>query len=126
MNAVIYTKDDQEYLSMAEIMREESDRMNVYRDPLDGHGHYDYPYDVVVVALEGAKGMNTVLEWSERYPDTRIIWVTSDSDFLKVAFRKHLSDFLIRPIDEADFRQSVRNTLHSPPGRRVRWQEVSS
>ena len=59
MNAVIYTKDDREYASMAGILKEESDSMDVFRDPLDGHGHYDYRYDMIVVALEGAKGMNT-------------------------------------------------------------------
>ena len=118
MNAVIYTKDDLEYASMAGILREEADRMEVFRDPLDGHGHYDYPYDMVVVALEGAKGMNTVVEWSGRYPDARIIWLTSDPDFLSVAFQRHLSDFLIRPFNEAEFRQSVRNVLYGPS----RWK----
>ncbi len=39
VNAVIYTKDDMEYASMAGILKEESDRMDVFRDPLDGHGH---------------------------------------------------------------------------------------
>lgn len=73
MNTVIYTKDDSEYVSMAEILRDESDRMDVFRDPLDGHGHYNYPYDMIVVALEGARGMNTVVEWSDRYPNAKII-----------------------------------------------------
>ena len=112
MNAVIYTKDDKEYASMAGILKEESDRMDVFRDPLDGHGHYDYPYDMVVVALEGARGMNTVLEWTDRYPDAGIIWLTSDPDFLSVAFRRHLSEFLVRPFNEAEFRRSARNVLH--------------
>ena len=30
-------------------------------DPLDGYGHFDYAYDVVVVALEGAQRMEVVL-----------------------------------------------------------------
>ena len=115
MNAVIYTKDDLEYASMAEILRDESERMDVYRDPLDGYGHYDYPYDVIVVALDGARGMNTVEEWSDRYPDSRIIWLTSDPDFLRFAFRKHLSDFLIRPFNKAEFRRSVRSALGCAP-----------
>ncbi len=111
MNAVIYTKDDREYVSMAGILREEADSLDVFRDPLDGHGHYDYPYDMVVVALEGARGMNTVLEWSDRYPDARIIWLTSDPDFLSVAFKRHLSDFLVRPFNETEFRRSARNAI---------------
>ncbi len=112
MNAVIYTKDDMEYASMAGILKDESDRMDVFRDPLDGHGHYDYPYDMIVVALEGAKGMNTVLEWSERYPDAKIIWLTNDPDFLSVAFKRHLSGFLIRPFNEEEFRKSARDILN--------------
>ena len=112
VNAVIYTKDDTEYVSMAGILKQESDRMDVFRDPLDGHGHYDYPYDMIVVALEGAKGMNTVLEWSERYPDVKIIWLTSDPDFLSVAFKRHLSGFLVRPFDEEEFRLSARSVLN--------------
>lgn len=115
MNAVIYTKDDGEYDAMAAILREEADCMDVFRAPLDGHGHYEYPYDVVVVALEGAKGMNTVLEWSDRHPGARVIWLTDDGDFARTAFQKHLSDFLVRPFDEAEFRRSVRDTLRAPP-----------
>lgn len=124
MNTVIYTKDDSEYVSMAEILRDESDRMDVFRDPLDGHGHYNYPYDMIVVALEGARGMNTVVEWSDRYPNAKIIWLTSDPDFLSVAFHRHLSDFLIRPFNEAEFRESVRNVLHGPPRWKVQCSEA--
>ena len=51
MNAVIYTKDDREYASMAGILREEAEQVDVFRDPLDGHAHYEYPYDIVIVAL---------------------------------------------------------------------------
>lgn len=120
MNALIYTKDDMEYISMAGILKDEFDGMDVYRDPLDGHGHYDYPYDVIVVALDGAKGMNTVEEWSERYPASRIIWLTSDSDFAKVAIRRHLGEFLIRPYDEERFRESVRRAVMGSATKRAR------
>lgn len=107
MNAVIYTKDDQEYASLAAILRDESDQMDVFRDPLDGFNHCDYPYDVVVVALEGARGMNEVLDWSERYPNTGIVWITSDPDFVNTAFRRHLSGFLTRPFNEDEFREAA-------------------
>lgn len=111
MNAVIYTKNDREYASMAGVLREESDRMDIFRDPLDGHAHYDYPYDIIVVALEGAKGMNVCMEWSEKHPASRIIWLTSDSDFAKIAIRHHLDGFLLRPFDENSFRESVRRVM---------------
>lgn len=111
VNAVIYTKDDREYASMAGILREESEQVDVFRDPLDGHAHYEYPYDIIVVALEGAKGMNTVLEWSNRHPGSGIIWPTSDRDFAKVAIRHHLPGFLVRPYDDDEFRRYVREIV---------------
>ncbi|MBR2742266.1 MAG: hypothetical protein IKD89_01610 [Clostridia bacterium] len=123
MNAVNYLRDDLKYASTAGILREESERMDLFRDPLDGHGHYDYPYDLVVVAPEGAKGMNIVTEWSDRYPNAGIIRLTSDPGFLKVAFSKHLSDFLICPFIESEFRQSVRNVLYGPSRRKPRCME---
>ena len=97
MDAVIYTKDDTEYNRLSTALQEESELMDVYRDPLDGHGHFDYAYDMVVVALEGAQGMETVLEWSRRYPDTQIIWITSDRYFAGMATRQHIHDFILRP-----------------------------
>ena len=45
---------------------------------------------MIVVALEGAKGMNTVLD---------------------------LSDFLVRPFNEEEFRRSARNVLSQSRGR---------
>lgn len=110
MNAVIYTEDDREFISMGTILQEEED-MRVFRDPLDGHGHYEYAYDLVVVALEGARGMNVVFEWRNRHPESKIVWASSDADFAKTAIRWHLSGFLVRPFAEEDFRGSVRRAL---------------
>ena len=111
MKAVIYTKDDQEYTFMSKVLQEEVEPLEIARDPLDGYAHFETPYDIVIVALEGAKGMNTVLEWSDRYPESRIIWLTSDPDFIRIAFRRRLRGFLIRPYDESRFREAVRNSL---------------
>lgn len=117
MNAVIYTQDDREYASMAEILREESDQMDVFRDPLDGHAHYDYPYDIIIVALEGAKGMNTALEWSQRRPASGVIWLTGDRDFARIAIRHRLPGFLVRPFDGDAFRKTVREIISGQTGR---------
>lgn len=123
VNAVIYTKDDCEYASLAGILREESEQIDVFRDPLDGHAHYEYPYDIIIVALEGAKGMNTALEWSQRHPGSGIIWLTSDRDFAKVAIRHHLPGFLVRPYDDDEFRESVKKVLTEKRGRKAKTDD---
>ncbi|MCR4658649.1 MAG: hypothetical protein K5770_20830 [Lachnospiraceae bacterium] len=121
MDAVIYTKDDKEYSDLRAILNEEAAQMEIFRDPQDGHGHYEYGYDLVVVALEGAKGMNTVVEWSDRYPDTQVIWITGDGDFASVAFQKHISGFIVRPYEASMFRKTLREVLPQCPDRRV-WR----
>ena len=111
MQAVIYTKDDAEYRRMEEILLEENPGIGVRRDPLDGHGHYGVTYDIVVAALDGAKGMEIVLEWSKRYRHSQIIWITSDPDFAGMAIRRHIYDFIVRPCCDERFRESVRGAI---------------
>ena len=111
MDAVIYTRDGEEFETLGQILREEAGLINVYRDPLDGHRHLDHAYDIVVVALEGAEGMEVVMEHRDRHPDSQIIWITSDRYFAGVAIRKHVFDFILRPLEEERFRQSVRDGI---------------
>ena len=127
MEAVIYTKDDEEYRAFSNIMEKEAERIDIYRDPLDGFCHYEHEYDLAVVALEGARDMNEVQAISEHYPDTQIIWITSDGDFASVAIHRHIHDFIVRPFTEERFPKSVRNVLpkclhryewHFSPGER--------
>lgn len=63
--------------------------------------------------------MNEVVEWAERYPDTQIIWITSDEDFVSVAIRKHIRDFIVRPFTGEQFRKSIRNALPHCPDRHI-------
>lgn len=111
MDAVIYTHSDLEYSAMKQLLHEEANSVTVFRDPLDGHGHYGYAFDLVIIALNGARGMNEVVEWADRYPDTQIIWITSDEEFVSVAIQKEICDFLIRPYTEMQFRKSVRSAI---------------
>ena len=106
MDAVVYTKDDLEFSQLEAILREES--FGVARDPLDGHGHYEQGYGLVVVALEGAQGMQTVLNWADRYKNAQIIWITSDPYFAGLAMERHIHDFIERPYGRERFLQSVR------------------
>lgn len=111
MDALIYTRDDEEYATLARILREEAGPIDLFRDPLDGHGHYEYAYDIVVSALEGAQGMIQVEEWTNRYPDVQVLWITGDPYFAGVAIRQRAGDFITRPYGEDRFRQAVRRAL---------------
>ena len=77
----------------------------------------EHEYDLVVVAREGAKGMNVVDSLSERYSETQIIWITSDEDFASVALRHHIHDFIVRPFTSERFARSVREVLPKCPHR---------
>jgi FixJ family two-component response regulator len=111
MEAAIYTRNDTEFISISHIIKEEAGLADIYRDPLDGFSHYEHEYDLAVVALEGARGMNVVEGLSERYSGMQIIWITSDEDFLSVAFRHHIQGFVKRPYGEEDLRRAVRQAI---------------
>ena len=83
--------------------------------------NYEHEYDLVVVALEGARGMNVVDSISERYPDTQIIWITSDKDFASVAIKNHIHDFIVRPFTKERIIRSVREVLPKCP-HRYEWR----
>ena len=68
-----------------------------------------------VAAIDGARGMEIVLEWSKRYKKTPIIWITSDPDFAGMAIRRHIFDFIIRPYTESRFRDAVREAIRRAP-----------
>ena len=89
----------------------------VSRAVLDGFTHYDRPYDIAVIALEGAAGMNEALEIKERFPDTRILWVTSDENFAQIAIRNHIYDLIKRPYELDRLREAIRNVVSLCPSR---------
>ena len=111
INAIIYTRDDREYELLKSILLEEQKNAEVSRAVLDGFTHYDRSYDIAVIALEGAAGMNEALEIKERFPDTRILWVTSDEDFAQIAIRNHIYDLIKRPYEYDRLRESIRKLV---------------
>ena len=123
MEAVIYAKNDDEYRMICGVLEKEAGLVDIYRDPLDGFCHYEHEYDIAIVAIEGAKGMNVVDSQCERYPDTQIIWITSDRDFASVAIRHHIHDFIVRPYTQERFSSSVREVLPKCP-HRYEWRYV--
>ena len=117
IDAIIYTRDDMEYELLKGILLEEQKNAEVFRAVLDGFTHYDRPYDIAVIALEGAAGMNEALEIKERFPDTRILWVTSDEDFAQIAMRNHIYDFIKRPYEPDRLREAIRKVVSLCPNR---------
>ena len=116
MKALVYTKSDAEFAQIKDAFMDVSRLIDVSRDPLDGHGHYSDPYDVVVIALDGARGMNEVNEWAGRFPSSRVIWITDDKEFAGIAIQKHISDFIVRPFDSARLCESFQQTLTNCSG----------
>ncbi len=121
MEAIIYEKNEEEYKMFCDVLENEAELIDIYRDPMDGFSHYEHEYDLVVVALEGARGMNVVDSISERYPDTQIIWITSDKDFASVAIKNHIHDFIVRPFTKERIIRSVREVLPKCP-HRYEWR----
>ncbi len=117
MDALLYTRDDGEFATLARVLREEAGLVNVYRDPLDGHWRLDHAYDLVVVALEGAEGMEAVRQQRERHPESLVIWITGDRYFAGEAIRRRVFDFILRPLEEERFRQAVRDSVPLCPYR---------
>ena len=111
IDAIIYTKDDREYELLKDILLEEHNNAEVFRAELDGFTHYDRSYDIAVIALEGAAGMNEALEIKERFPDTKILWITSDEDFAQIAIRNHIYELIKRPYELDRLRKSIRKVV---------------
>ena len=125
MRALIYTKNDTEFVQLRDILASMSPMIDIRRDPMDGYGHYTDPYDIVIVALDGARGMNEVSEWSGRFPSSKVIWITDDQEFAGVAIQNHIFDFIVRPYDVPRLKESFRGTVPEHSGANC-WHIPSS
>lgn len=108
MDAVIYTKDEQEYEMLSGILADEMPGAVAWPGPMDGHYHMEKRYDVAVVGVDGAQGMELVCKYRELYGSTLVIWITDDRYFAGVAIRTHIFDFIVRPLEGLRFREAVR------------------
>lgn len=125
VEALIFTRDNNEYNNIKQLLETESSLIEVYRDPLNGHCHFNHEYDIVVVALNGAQGMELVLEYSRRFDDTHIIWITDDPYFAGTAIRQHIYDFIERPYDTERLKNAVHEAIQLCPNRNV-WKHDAS
>ena len=81
MDALVYTRDDRQYGMFSRIFVEEFPKAVVTRGILDGHMHMEKEYDVVVVDMDGAEGMEFVCKYREVYGNTLVVWITDDRYF---------------------------------------------
>lgn len=108
MRAVFYTETIEEYRMLSEKLLEEMPDTELHYIEQDGHFRF-VDSDMIVVTLNGARGMETVIECSSRYPRAMIVWVTDDEYFARMAIRRHIFDFILRPLTEERFSETVRN-----------------
>lgn len=121
LDAVIYTKSVPEYEMLAGILVDELQGAAVKQGMMDGHYHLEQGNDVVVVSVDGAQGMELVWEYRKRFGGALVVWITDDPYFAGVAIRTHIFDFIVRPVTEIRFRESVRNIK---AGKVDTWQKI--
>jgi two-component SAPR family response regulator len=65
-------------------------------------------YEIVVVAIDKAKGMEAVKHIQLRDPKTQIIWFSNDKDFAGFAFEKGVRQFALQPISKEKLEEGLR------------------
>lgn len=122
MDAVIYTKSIPEYEMLSGILADELPGITVSQGVMDEHYHLEQGYDVVVVSVDGAQGMELVFEYRRRFSGMLVVWITDDPYFAGVAIRTHIFDFIVRPYTEMRFRESVKNMEEE---KEDMWRKIS-
>ena len=69
----------------------------------------DIKYDLIFLDIEmsGINGMETALQIRKYNKDVYIVFLTSHTEFMQDAFKVRAYRFLVKPIDENDFFESV-------------------
>ena len=115
MDAVIYTESGQEYEMLSGILEYES------RGIMDGSFHLEHEYDIAVVGVDGAFGMELVCKYREMYGNTLVVWITDDRYFAGVAIRTRVFGFIVRPLEETQFQEVARKIVE---GDIAVWQRM--
>ncbi len=80
-----------------------SDFLNVLRD--------DSSWDLVVVAVPGARGMEAVYNAREWMPEVPILWCSDDADFAVASYRLRCRLFLTLPLQEEHVQNALERCL---------------
>ena len=121
MDTVIYTESGQEYEMLSGILEYESPGIMVSRGIMDGSFHLEHEYDIAVVGVDGAFGMELVCKYREMYGNTLVVWITDDRYFAGVAIRTRVFGFIVRPLEETQFQEVARKIVE---GDIAVWQRM--
>lgn len=121
MDAVIYTESGQEYEMLSGILEYESPGIMVSRGIMDGSFHLEHEYDIAVVGVDGAFGMELVCKYRKMYGNTLVVWITDDRYFAGVAIRTRVFGFIVRPLEETQFQEVARKIVE---GDIAVWQRM--
>lgn len=66
------------------------------------------PFNVVIVALPGAVGMETALGARKFAPDAALIWASDESAFIAESYRLRAAMFLTLPLKEEQVGEALR------------------
>ncbi|GMQ62005.1 response regulator [Vallitalea maricola] len=64
-------------------------------------------YEIVIVAIDRAKGMEAVRHIHLRNPKANIIWFSDDEDFAGFAFENGVKQFALRPISKEKLEEGL-------------------
>ena len=121
MDALIYTRDEQEYQTLARILTEEAGVVDVHHGDPDAEVRFQYDYDLMIVACDDPTCLRLVRKWREISETLQVIWITEDERYMKDAFHYFVFDCFTRPYNEERVRHAVRHVLPRC-SYRYRWQ----
>lgn len=56
--------------------------------------------DLIFVTMDNAAGMEGVIAVKNLYPDTPVVWLSNDKNFVAQSYRLGVDYFSVKPIDE--------------------------
>lgn len=81
-----------------------------YREFLDSLSH-DSCWKMLIIAMTGARGMETVYHVRELFPDVPLLWCSDDTDFAVASYRMRCSLFLTLPDTAKDVTDALGRCL---------------
>lgn len=76
-------------------------------------------YEIVIVAIDKAKGMEAVKHIHRRDANAKIIWFSDDEDFAGCAFENGVKQFSLRPISSEKLSEGLEVCGISPAGNNI-------
>lgn len=104
MTICIYgTKDDLEQLNAAISQLKSYTYRQIKMDLYEGYDHFihaltEKAYDVIIVTVDNAEGMEGVIAAKAVATHTPVIWFSNDRDFGVQSYRCHVAYFHPKPI----------------------------